>query len=140
MPSLNLSFLFSCHFPSNHDSMCYDFRNLMASTTKCMHLWLLIASIWHKLSPRLAQRSALALCVPLTAHPGWRRSCSRALWIRSQCILNNCKWTFNLPPVLANSHLHLLKRLSNSLFLQRFYPFHCSQKMIFSTEKMETVI
>ena len=144
--SLVTSCLLSIHHSSsavtsvlNHESMSYDFRNLMARTTKCVHLWLLVAAIRHKLSPRLARRSALAVCVPLTAHPGWRRSCSRALWICSQCILSSCKWTFNLPPVSANSHLHLLKRRSNSLFLH-FYPFHCSQKMIFSAEKMETVI
>lgn len=140
MPFLNPSSSSAVTSLLNHDSLSYDFRSLVARTARCVCLWLLIAPVRHKLSPRLARRSALAVCVPLTAHPGWRRSCGRALSTCSQCILSNCKWTFNLPPVLANSHLHLLKRRSNSLFLQHFYPFHCSQKMIFSAEKMETVI
>ena len=98
--------------------------------------------------------------------PPWlQKVVQQALWICYKRILNNSKFpvaiyftygsvyfliylneiaqilfsAFNLPPVVANSHLHL-KRLSNSLFLQHFYPFHCSQKMIFSTEKMETII
>lgn len=36
---------------------------------------------------------------------------------------------------LVNFHPHFLKRLSDSLsfiILQLFYPFHCSQKVIFS--------